>query len=480
MVPDDDDHDCGWKKYAKAQDARLSAVTEKLAAQDAELAAIKRQLLGKKSEKRKSSKLPPPLPPNTKPEETKRRRDESRAVRDAAIETEIVPLPVPERDRCCPDCGSNELRRVGEKPSVVIEHVSAHFRKRIYQRETLRCACGGMVSASPPERVGEKTHFASSFCAHVVVSKCRDSIPLYRLAKSYQSVGVPVARSTLGALLHRSAKELSPLYDACLALVPGAYKVNADETSFRDQSREAKTYLWAFVTNDLVVYRYATTRSGDIPKEVLGASTGLLTVDQHTGYNAVSTPGKRIRGGCLAHARRKVFEAREHPETAEALDLLRTIYEVERDAKSAGIAHSAAHLALRTERSRGPFAKLLLWARRNRRRFEPRSLMGKSTRYLVRHFRELGRFLVHAELDVDNNKAESALRRVALGRKNFLFVGHEQAGTNLAALYTLVATCEKHNINPVAYLTDVLVRVQTHPAKDVAGLLPHRWKPPPL
>jgi transposase len=156
-----------------------------------------------------------------------------------------------------------------------------------------------------------------------------------------------------------------------------------------------------------------------------------------------------VRAGCLAHARRKLFEQREHPETKEPLDLIAEIYVVEREAKKAGIVGTAAHLDLRRERSRSAFAKLLRWARRHRESFEPRSGMGRAIRYILRNFRELGRFLRFASIPPDNNIAEASLRRVALGRKNFLFVGNEDAGHDLAVLYTLAASCEKHGVNPI-------------------------------
>jgi transposase len=104
--------------------------------------------------------------------------------------------------------------------------------------------------------------------------------------------------------------------------------------------------------------------------------------------------------------------------------------------------------------------------------------MGRAIRYLLKNFRELGRFLRFATIAPDNNVAEASLRRIALGRGNYLFLGNEEAGHNFAVLYTLVASCEKHAVNAIAYLTDVLTRVQKHPASRVAELLPHRWKPP--
>jgi transposase len=473
VPPGDDEHDCGWKTYAKAQDAKLADLTEKIA-------ALQKRVFDKKSERRKTSKLPPPLAKaKTTAIEIAKKRAETQTLRDAKLEIEVVPIPVP-ADKCtCPECGNPKLRPVGEgKPSTIYEYVQPHFRKRIYRRETLSCQCGHIVTAPAPDRVGEKTRYAPSFIAHLIVSKCSESTPQYRLEKFYRNIGIPISRSTMCDLLHRGAAALQPLHKAALALVPKAADVHADETSTRQQDLVGRSYIWTFVIPELVVYSYAPSRSGDTPKRVLGTSTGRLVVDQHTGYNAVTKPGGRVRAGCLAHSRRKIFEQKEHPETKEAIDLIAAIYVVERDAKAAGIVGTDAHLALRRERSRPLFAKLLCWGRRHRGAFEPKSGMGKAIGYLLRHFRALGCFLRYATIPPDNNIAEASLRRVALGRSNYLFFGTEQAGKNFAALYTLVASCEKNGVNAITYLTDVLIRVQTHPASRIDELLPHRWKSP--
>jgi transposase len=472
LAPPDDDHDCGWKAYAKAQEKKLAAMM-------ARLEDLERRAAGHKSEKRKGTKLPPPMPA-AKPtaSETATKRARIAELRDAKLDVELTHVPVPPEQRSCPACSNQHLRQVGAgKVSSVIEYVRPHFRRRLYQRETLSCRCGHIVTAPPPERVGEKTRYAPSFVAHLVVSKCNDSIPQYRLEKAYKQIGIPISRSTMCDLFHRAAEELRPIYAAALALVPKSADVHADETSIKQQGLEKRAFIWTFVTPDVVAYRYAQSRSGETAKQVLGDSIGRLVVDQFTGYNAVTKPGGRTRAGCLAHARRKLFEQREHPETKEALDLIGEIYVVEHDARAASLG-GAELLALRKQRSRPLFAKLLRWAHRQRDGFEPRSAMGRALRYILRNFRELGCFLRFASIPPDNNIAEAALRRVALGRKNFLFVGGEAAGHDLAALYTLVASCEKHAVNPIDYITDVLTRVHSHPARDIASLLPHRWKPP--
>jgi transposase len=131
---------------------------------------------------------------------------------------------------------------------------------------------------------------------------------------------------------------------------------------------------------------------------------------------------------------------------------------------------------MRRTRGRPLYAKLLCWAHRTRAANAPKTKFGKAARYILKNFRELGRFLGDVALAIDNDAAERALRRVALGRKNFFFVGNEQAGQNLAVLYSLVATAEHHGLNPLDYLTDVLTRLGTE--REVDALLPDRWKPP--
>ena len=326
--------------------------------------------------------------------------------------------------------------------------------------------------------MGEKIRYAPSFIAHLIVNKCGDTNPQYRLEKTYRNLKIPMSRSTMCSLVHRGAEELTPLYNEMLKDVPAAADVHADETSARQQDLDKRAFMWTFVTPTFVVYRYATTRSGSVPEGVLGDSTGRLVVDQYTGYNKVTSAGRRQRAGCLAHARRKIFEQKEHPEAAEALDLISEIYKLEADAKAASIIGTDAHLQMRVSKSRPLFAQLLCWGRRHRGSFPPRSGMGRAIGYLLKYFRELGVFLRHATIPPDNNIAEASLRRIALGRSNYLFFGHENAGQNFAVLYSLVASCEKHGVNAIDYLTDVLIRVQKHPASRIQELLPDQWKPP--
>lgn len=231
----------------------------------------------------------------------------------------------------------------------------------------------------------------------------------------------------------------------------------------------------------MVAYRFSPDRSGRTPIEVLGETTGVLQVDGYTGYNQVTTPKKRKRAGCWAHARRKFFAALEtQPDEANvAIDLIRELYEVEYQAAENQILRSEQHAALRRVRSKKIVDTLMTWAEKVKPKHRPKSPLGVALKYMLNQRKPLERFLQDPKIPLDNNIAEQHLRLIALGRKNFLFVGHDQAGHNLAILQTLVSTCTANGVNPQSYLTDVLIRIQDHPQSQLDELLPWNWRAPP-
>jgi transposase len=165
------------------------------------------------------------------------------------------------------------------------------------------------------------------------------------------------------------------------------------------------------------------------------------------------------------------------PEAQQALDLIRDVYLVEHVAKDRGVLGTAEHRALRQAESAPLMAKLKAWLESRQGVHPPKSKLGIAIRYALRQWTELTVFLDDPTVPPDNNRSEAALRVVALGRKNFLFVGNEDAGDNIAGLYSLVASCEANDVNPLEYLRDVMLRISTHPADRIDELLPDRWNP---
>ena len=350
----------------------------------------------------------------------------------------------------------------------------------MHVQETLACPCGEyVVSADGPIKPVEGGHYGPAFMANIVTSKCVDSIPLYRMEKQLKRAGLTISRSTLCNLFHQSADALKPIYQHMLENMPSYSLVLADETPLPVQA-ENKThrgFMWAFINDDYILYRYSKTRSGITPSDVLKESQGTLMADGFSGYNRVCTPEGRIRAGCWAHARRKFFEAKDTaPEANHVLEQIKSLYQIEYDAANMGILHSNQHGELRMDRSSIILNELHKYLHEQSGLHPPKSPMGKAINYVINNWQELSQFIRDPQLPLDNNASERALRIIALGRKNYLFAGSDDAATNLAGLYSLVASCELNGINPEHYLADVLIRVHTHPQGKIDELLPHRWK----
>ncbi len=453
-----------------------------------ELQSMQRRFLGKKSERNKPVKVPTPdtearekrgvKKPADKTQATRKRRARQR---DKVI-TERVPHPVPEPQRSCPHCGNHDLSSVGEgRVTHLWEYVPGYFVRQKHVQETLSCSCGDyIVTAPPPPRPFDNGKYGPRFISHLVVGKCLDAFPLHRLERRFERQGIPMSRSTMNDLLHRMAEELEPLIRALFALVIAAPVVQADETSIKIQNRDKRGFVWTFVTDQAVVFRLSPDRSGHTPREVLGGTQGVLLVDGYTGYNQVVGVDGRIRAMCNAHARRKLFEAKEQaPEAVEeALSLYLDAYMVDRRAKELGIYGTDEHLQIRQSESQHAMDLLKEWLTDQQPLHPPKSKLGRAIRYALKHWEPLTYFLDDPAVPIDNNKSESQLRAIALGRHNYLFVGHEEAGQNLMGLQSLVASCVINDVNPEAYLADVIMRVGSHPASRLADLLPHNWSPP--
>jgi len=487
------EYDALFARFTELQDTvgEFRSLLAEQRESNAELRALvkglQQQLFGKKSEKLR------PMPTVEKQlrqngakksaAQVKKARQANAEVRRQLPEVQ-EDICVPEDQAICPSCGNEELRRVGDgKRTSEYEYVPARMVRKVYLQEILACDCGDYIVTAPaPMRVTEGGQYGPGFVSHVITSKCADSLPLHRQEKQFRRLGIPVARATMVEYFHRAAELLEPLSDRLLQLIAQSDIVQADETVLKVQDKgKARTgYLWCFLHDNLIAYRFSPSRSGKTPVEVLGGGQGTLVVDGYSGYNRVFTPDGWSRAACLAHVRRKFYEALDSaPEEARrAMELILDIYRVEHLAKEMGIVGTRKHFELRKKKSRLAMDRFHEWLLEQEGIHPPKTPLGKAIAHAIKNWPALSEFLKSSKTPVDNNASERALRIAAIGRKNFLFCGHDTGARNLAGLYSLVMTCEANGINPQQYLADVLLRIQTHPDSRIDEILPHKWRPP--
>ena len=469
-------HHCEWRGEIEARD-------QVIAHQQEEIDALKRRLFGHKSEKmprpdddlRKRGDI---LPPD--PEKLKQKRADGRKWKEELL-TIDMPLPLPTDLPTCELCHTQPHHKMPDKVSFTIEMVPARIVRHRHIQPQMRCECGScIVCAPPPPRVGEKVQYGPRLAANLIVGKCMDATAIERFAKQLRRMGVPISASTLFDLFHGAARLLVRLYDLLLAQVRTHELVLADETRIevQEKPKTRRAWMWVFLAGDIVVYVFSPSRSGQTPVDVLGASPGTLVVDAYTGYNQVTKPDGRERGGCLAHARRGLFDSKPNvPEMQTGLDLILDVYKVEHEAKAAGIVGTHAHAELRRTKSKPAMEKLHAWLTVQAAALLPESKAGKAVGYMLNQWQHLCVFLGSPKVPVDNNASERALRIVARGRASYLFVGNDDCGKNLAMLMTLVHTAAACGKNPEHYLADVLVRILDHPGGQLEQLLPNNWVP---
>ena len=445
-------------------------------------------LFKQKSEKTKNTEEKMPrVKPNKEPlteeekkearAKTKKKRKEQREKQNK-LPVEDIKIPVTKEQCQCEHCNPMQFKIIGSKVIERIEFIPAILKKQRFHLQTKKCLCGNIVSSEVPANVVEGGRYGAGFHAHVVVSKVDDSLPLERQAKILGRAGVEINQSTLCDIFHRSADLLSPIYRHLVAEIKTSNLVNADETRLKLQrpNKCKEAYMWVFLDGDQIIYVFSESRSGETPVEILGNSNGLLQVDAYSGYNQVTTPETRMRIGCWSHVRRYFFKAKTDPDAEKIFRWINELYRVEYLAAEREELGTEAHLKLRNIRSAEILSKIKEKVDIDIKKEPPGSKYGKALKYVSNNWDSLKVFLTDVKIKLDNNLSERALRIIAIGRKNYLFVGSKQAGKNLAVLQTLVQTCKLHQVNPQEYLADVLIRVQSHPQSKIAQLHPKNWK----
>lgn len=481
------------------------ALRERLAELEAQLAWFRRKVFGGGQSERLTAvaaaqtHLPlPELPaPTARPTQvvTYERRRAPAAPRSTPAET-FAKLPVKETVEIIPEevqADPAAFEKIGEERTFEVDVVPPQmFKREIVRPKYRRIAERAQppVVAPAPARPVPGGYASAGLLAWIAIAKYADHLPLFRQEKMFARWGAPLPRQSMVEWVRIAADWTEPIYKQMAAgLLAGGY-VQVDETpvKFIDPDEQPGTtrqgYLWVMSRpgDDVVFDWRLSRRHGELTTLLTEHYQGVLQSDAYEAYEAYARNHPGVTWvACWAHARRVVFEAREeHPRIATALlRLIGRLYQREsqwdRDnltAEQRAIERAKPEGLARTLKS---LRRLAAWARE---RVLPRSQLGKACNYLLNQWEPLSAHVRHGHTRLDNNLVENAIRPSCIGKKNWLFIGHPDAGQRSAILYSLIVSCQRHGKDPLAYLRDVLTRLPAMTNQDdLSALTPANWSP---
>jgi transposase len=414
-----------------------------------------------------STPEPKPRPPRTEP--AKRNR--------GALPAHLprIELVIDVDDKACPCCGGM-LHVIGEDRAEMLDYVPAQLRVRVIRRPRYGCrACEeAVVQAPAPERPIDGGMATEALLAHVLVNKYADHLPLYRQAQIFARQGVTLDRSTLCTWVGRACWWLAPLHELVLSTVLTSPKVFADDTTLPvldpGRGRTKTGRLWCYAVDNrpwrgpghpAAAYVYSEDRKGEHPATHLKGFRGVLQVDGYAGFGRLVADAGNVSqlAFCWAHARRKfydIYAATQSPLAGEALRQIAALYEIETEIRGQP---AEERRRVRQQRSRPLIEAMQAWLAETLGRISGRSALAQAIRYALNHWSGLILFLDDGRLELDTNTVERAMRPVALGRKNALFAGSDSGGRHWAIIATLIQSAKLNDVDPSAWLTDVLERI---------------------
>lgn len=345
-----------------------------------------------------------------------------------------------------------------------------------------------IAGAKPPQPIA-KGMPGPGLLAHLIVSKFVDHLPLYRLERIYERQGLVLPRSTTCDWLAACAQLLRPLYELMVADVLRSRVLHTDDTTVKildpPPGATDKGRLWVYLgdpTHPYNVFDFTPNRERVGPQTFLARYHGFLQADAYTGYDGLYLPqaddaARVVEVACNAHARRKFYDARnsDAARSHQALAYYGQLYEIERRAKEMN-ADEATRRRMRQDLAVPILTQMEQWIREQKDQVLPKSPLGEAIGYALNNWTALVRYTEHGFLAIDNNVAEREMKHIAIGRKNWLHLGSEKGGHTAAVLFSFASTCRRLQVEPWAYLQDVLARLPTTPTEALVELLPDHWQ----
>ena len=388
---------------------------------------------------------------------------------------------LPEDSRTCSNCGGS-LHEMGDEITCELERLETAIVHEIRRRKyACRSCTDGVVTAAGPDRVIDKGLLGPGFLASVAAERFGNHMPYHRLEKKYAAEGLDLSRSVLERSMAKCAALLKPLHEQLRIEVLRSPSIFTDDTPVTiarpvNQSGSKQGRVWIYADREgRHDYDFTDSRKRDGPMKILGNYRGFVQADAYPGYDALFLPDGASEVACWAHARRKFVDAEKtEPEFAsEAIELIKRLYAIEKACTAADL-NDTERLAVRQEQSVPQLDVVFAWMAAKEAEVLPKSPMATALRYSLKLEAALRRYAGDGCLEIDNNRAERAMRAVAVGRKNWMFFQTEGGGETAAVLLSLVMTAKAIGLNPQTYLRDILLRIARE--SDVEKLTPHGWK----
>lgn len=465
--------------------AKLASVIESNEALALELAKLKRQLFGPKSERRREddpaqlSLLAPPAaeepdakpvapPPKPPPAVSPHGRRPAEGPPD---ETLAAAKPA-----SCPRC-HGALRDVGETVANRVDWRPGRFvRIRVVRPKCACDRCGTIETAPEPGDFALQRSIAGNgLVARIVVDKFADNIPLNRQVARFEREGFDLSLSTVCDLVRSTAGLLAVLVRTMRAEQLAGSWLQADDTGLPvldgTNGKAGSGRLWAYVNNRHVVYDYTPTKHGTGPAAYVADFKGVFLADGGSEFNEAVRRMGLVRAGCWSHARRYFFDAKEQSPAlaAEALQKIGVLFDIER--AIAGVDVETRRRVRGTE-TRTALDDIKTWLVQHVHRQRPKSALGQALNYALNQWAFLEVCVTHPEIPIHNNLSELQLRLPVVGRKNWLFAGSEGGARTAATLFSLIGSCRLHRLDPWEYLVSLLGRINDHPTARLSELTP--------
>ena len=386
-----------------------------------------------------------------------------------------------------PEEDTEGLVKIGEEVTETLEYTPASLIKRRTIRPKYAKADGnGVIIGSLPSRPIEKSIAEASLLAYILVSKFVDHLPLYRLIQKFsREYSWNPAESTLCGWVDGSCKLLDPLYNKLKQKILSSDYIQADESPIKvlDKDKVRSThqgYQWVYHSplDNLVLFDYRKGRGQHGPKEILADYNGYLQCDGYNVYDKIGQQKGITLVGCLAHARRKFFDAQDNDakRAKYALNLFAKIYKLDKEINQEYIDDNPGIQKQRLEKIKPLLEDIKTWIEQESLKILPKSAIGKAMTYYLNQYSKLEAILLDPTIKLDNNLIENKIRPLALGRKNYLFAGSHRSAQNIAMIYSFFASCKANDVNPYEWLKDILEKLPDWNIQNLDQLLPDQWK----